>query len=665
MTTIAPLLLEKLDGLPRAPGVYLFRDRTGVVVYIGKAKNLRARVRSYFQDGSSDTRYFIPILHRTAVDVDTRVTASEKEALLLENVLVKEHKPRFNVKLRDDKTYLSLRLDLHASWPRLEVVRRPTADGAKYFGPYHSASSARRTLNVINKHFQLRTCTDTEFRARTRPCLQHQIKRCAAPCVYEVDREWYSAQAQHVGLFLGGKHADLATTLTSKMHDSARAMQFELAAAYRDQLRAIESVQERQRVAQVDTIDRDVIGLYREADLAELAVVYMRQGRIADVATYTLRNVATLDDELLSAFIANHYAPADDGGGLPMPDEILLGHDLEAETGLEEYLREVRNCKVHIKTPQRGSKVDLVALADENAKHAFAEKRRVASDIDERLATLKERLGLPSIPLRIECCDISHLGGGDTVGAVVALLRGEPDKARYRSFRVEHTQSVAGDDYGAMYEVLARRFRRGLAARSDKATHAGTASAPTDGVDINEVDASDAEDSAWDLPDLFVVDGGRGQLGVALAAARDLGVFDLPIVGIAKEKESVTGETLVERIYLPGQKNPIAVRSSAALLLLAKVRDEAHRFSNKIRARVGGKRRLVSTLDSVPGLGPSKRKLLLETFGSVAGIQAASDAQLLAVPGVGPAMVGTLRSHLQSAAQLSAAAQSGATEPLP
>ena len=641
------LVTSKLDALPAQPGVYLFKDKKGIVVYVGKAKSLRSRVRSYFQAAGTDERYFIPILQRTIGDLETLVTSSEKEATILENELIKNHKPRYNIKLRDDKDYLSLRLDAKAEWPRLDVVRRPNPDGARYFGPYHSATAARRTLHLINKHFQLRTCGDTELHTRKRPCLQYQIKRCPAPCVYEVDKAWYGEQVDSVGKFLDNRHDELSRELRERMHDASQQMRFELAAVYRDQLRAIEKVREQQRIVTVDDIDRDVLGLYREGEIAELALLYVRAGKLADVVTFSLRHVEIPDDEIVAAFLAQHYGRAQDGeddeAHVPIPSEIIVSACPEGAEGIAEWLSDRAGHKVTVSQPQRGARMALLELANDNAKHAFAEKRRESADVEERLKQLQERLRLPTVPKRIECCDISHLGGGDTVGAIVAMKDGVPDKKRYRTFHVRRmaaggmapgdVTAGAGDDYAAMYEVLARRFRRGSRQeQEEQASSDGTAKLEQE----TQAEAEKSRDRIdWELPDLFVVDGGRGQLAVALAAARDLGLHELPIVALAKEKENVMGETLVDRVYLPGQKNPIALKShSASLFFLARIRDEAHRFSNRARERLGKARRMRSVLDDISGIGPTTKKALLRALGSLAGIQRADDAAILAVPGV-------------------------------
>lgn len=662
---LAELVVQKLEDLPPRPGCYVFRDSQGETLYVGKAKSLRSRVRSYFQDGSSDVRAFIPLLRRSVYDLETFVTSTEKEAAILENNLIKERKPRFNIKLRDDKEYLTLRLDTQGEtrWPRLELVRRPKEDRARYFGPFHSATSARRTLHLVEKHFQLRTCSDHELSSRKRPCLQYQIKRCLAPCVFPVDETQYAQQVNAVGLFLEDRHDELTRELEARMRDASRDMQFELAATYRDQLRAVGSVRQQQRVVMTTDKNQDVLGMYREGDLVELAVLYVRKGRVVEAATFSRPRVELPDDELVGTFLRDHYT--DDGAVAWIPDEVLVPELPEGVQGVADWLSErraqvaeahggrARRCAVL--APARGPRKALLDLARENAVHAFKEKKRSTEDMEERLARVQLKLRLPTLPRRIECCDISHLGGKDTVGSIVALRDGRPDKQRYRSYQVR--MAGPGDDYAAMYEVLSRRFLRGKKAEEDQRADAA-ASAPLGAKpDPGSRAETDAEPPApepqqplgaeWDLPDLFVVDGGRGQLGVALAAAHDLGLFDLPIVGLAKERERPGEEKVVDRVYLPGQKNPVSLKSnSPELYMLAHARDEAHRFANRGRKQLGKRRRLTSQLDEVPGVGPVLRTALLTRFGSVAQIRRASDLDLLGVRGVGKKQLSALREAL-------------------
>ncbi|MBW1831248.1 MAG: excinuclease ABC subunit UvrC [Deltaproteobacteria bacterium] len=590
---IADAAQRKLDKLPASPGVYVFHGEDGKVLYVGKARSLRNRVRSYFQPGSSDVRAFVNRLERELIDIETFVTHTDKEAALLENQLIKSHQPKYNVKLRDDKEFLSLRLDAKKPWPRLEVVRRPKPDGSQYFGPYHSATAARQTLRLVNRYFQLRTCTDIEFRLRSRPCLQYQIKRCPGPCVLEVDQQEYRAQVVNVARFLDGRHGELVRDIDGRMKGASGELEYERAAVYRDQLRAVERAQEEQRVAGVQKSDQDVIGFHRQGDQVEIAVLSMRGGRLFSLRTLPLRKVAVPNDEMLGAFLRQHYAER-----TSLPDDILVPVSIEMSEALEELLSENRKRRVRIVEPKRGAKAKLLDLARENAEHAFAEKERAREDVEARLGELQKLLRLPVLPRRIECVDISHTGGEETVGVFVALQDGVPAKERYRSFRVKRVSG--GDDYAAMYEVLMRRLRR---AKNDE--------------------------KGWELPDLLVVDGGKGQLGVAVRAREDVGVPGLEVASVAKPRVTAAGQEEGDRVFLPGQKNPIPVRANSALSLLLLARDETHRASNTLRQKIGRKRRLRSELDGVPGVGPKTRGKLLRNLGSLREVLAATEAQLI------------------------------------
>ncbi len=613
-------VVEKLASLPANPGCYLFSDADGETLYVGKAKSLRSRVRSYFQAGGTDDRAFIPMLRRLVAGLETLVTATEKEAAILENSLIKERKPRFNVKLRDDKEYLNIRLDTARAWPRLELVRKQKSDGARYFGPYHSATAARRTLHLVEKHFQLRTCTDHQLKTRKRPCLQYQIKRCPGPCVFDVDEDVYAKNVSAVALFMDGRHDQLTEALTERMQRASSELEFELAATYRNQLAAVESIRQQQRVVAVTDRDQDVVGLYREGDLVEVAVLYVRRGRVIEASTFSHVRSEAPNEEVVAAFLREHYS-----GAALIPDEVILPVLPDGADGVADWLterrreRSARARKCQLLAPSRGARRRLLELASENATHGFAEKRRKTEDVEGRLVKLQRRLRLPSVPRRIECCDISHMAGSDTVGAVVALRDGVTDKRRYRTYTV---RSVAdGDDYGAMSEVLSRRFARGRAAESG---------------------------DDWELPDLFVVDGGRGQLAVARTAAADLGLHELRIVGLAKERETARGDKVVDRVYLPGQKNPISLRpNSPELYLLGLARDEAHRFANRARKARGKKRQMTSELETIPGIGKKTRSALLKALGSLAGVKVASDDAILAVPGVSRRQLTAIRDHFR------------------
>lgn len=426
-------LRQKIAELPQAPGVYLMRDAAGKVIYVGKASNLRSRVRSYFSRSGSDARAFVQLLDRVLADVDTILTKSDKEATLLENSLIKEHRPRYNVKLRDDKDFLCLKLDTTAQWPRLEVVRRPPSDGALYFGPYHSAQSARRTLKVVNKHFQLRTCSDRVLYSRTRPCLEYYIKRCPAPCVLEVDEGAYAAQVKWVAMLLGGRQDELVPKLRAEMQSAAKALEFERAATLRDSLAAVERTLEAQRVVSMEQSDIDVIALHREADLAELSVLFVRGGKLVDERAFFVKNVEFPDEEVVASFATQFYL-----GGSFVPQIVLLGATVPQDDrlALEQVLADRRGRPVEVAVPRRGKRMELVRLARDNAKHAFEQRARKEDDMEARLDELQRRLRLPKLPRRIECIDISTLQGSETVASLVVCEDGQMAKGEYRKYRV-------------------------------------------------------------------------------------------------------------------------------------------------------------------------------------------------------------------------------------
>jgi excinuclease ABC subunit C len=532
-------LAEILEDLPAAPGVYIMKDHRGKPVYIGKAAVLRNRVRQYFQPASGDSRDFVPLLEGIVTDIETVITSNEKEALLLENTLIKKHQPRFNVNLKDDKNYLVLRLDPKAEWPRLEVVRRLGDDGAYYFGPYHSATSCREALRVVNRHFQLRTCTDHVLHNRRRPCLQYQIKRCPAPCVLPVARETYGEQVRDVRLFLDGKSDELMDRLRARMKDAAARTDFEVAADIRDQVRALDVTLQEQRVVSDNFSDQDVVGFHREGIALELVVMSIRGGKLGGNRAFSFTGQEFPDAELLSSFIGLYYDL-----GAPPPDEVLLPFEIEDAELKADWLTERRAAagggrrrKVEVLAPQRGDRKRLVELAQKNAAASFASRRNASADVEIALGKLQKRLKLTKLPRVIECYDVSHLQGFATVASMVVFVDGKPEKSRYRTYKVRAPGrggarnddfARSNDDFASMYEVLSRRFRRareGQAARDRGET---------------DVDVGDT----WALPDLIVIDGGKGQLGMALAAARDVGIdvrpgSGLAIVGLAKERESL------------------------------------------------------------------------------------------------------------------------------
>ena len=608
-------LAEKIDALPNQPGVYLMKDQAGRVIYVGKAVNLRNRVRSYFARGSSDTRPFVALLDRLLGDLETVVVGSEKEALLLENELIKQHHPRFNVQLRDDKEFLCLRLDPTHRFPRLETVRRPQRDGARYFGPYASAHSIREALRVVNRFFQLRTCTDHVLANRRRPCLLHQIGRCPAPCVLPVDEATYRANVEAVTLFLQGRGDALVVDLRARMKAAAGALQYEEAAKLRDQIIALERSLERQAVATTDAVDQDVFGLYREADRLCIYLLHVRGGRIAGGQAHHFSSEFP-DEELIASFANQYYA--DD---VVLPPEVLLPEtDLDPEA-FAELLTERRGEKVRVLVPQRGEKTELVKLAVRNAEKAHAERKRTRDEVEVVLHRLQERLHLSRLPRRMECFDISHHQGTGLVASQVASQDTEADRSRYRHYVLK---TVSGnDDFASMHEILGRRLKRGLA--------------------------------EGDLPDLIVIDGGKGQLASAQAAMRDLGVEGVDLVSLAKSRDlgdDTRGTTSVrspERVFLVDRKDPVVLPQTAPeLFALTRLRDEAHRFAITFQRKVSRKRGLASVLDEVPGLGPARRTALLRHFGSVKRLREVSLDELAEVEGIGPAVAERVHAFLHA-----------------
>lgn len=495
---LAQRLADKLENLPNTPGVYLMKDRRGDIFYVGKAKKLRDRIRSYA--AGTDTRSFVALIDAMLDDLEVVLTHSEKEALLLENELIKAHQPRFNVKLTDDKRFLCLRLDVRQRYPRLQVVRRFAKDGARYFGPYHSATAIREALRLINRHFQLRTCTDQVMRNRARPCLQYQIKRCPAPCVYDLSDGSYADNVRDVVTFLEGRQSELLDKLTERMQGHAEAMNFEAAAALRDQIGAINRSLERQRMVTSDFVNRDVVGLYRQGPAVEVHVMRTRGGRLIDARRFSFERTELETTEVLSDFAARYYA--EETQAQDLPHEILFPAQMEWDEALAALLAERAGRNVKVLVPERGDKRRLVELADKNAHQAFVDKERERGAAKDSLERLQRALRLKKLPKRLECMDISHLMGEHIVASVVHFADGAPDKARYRHYKIRTTKTQ--DDFQSMYEVISRRAAKGLA--------------------------------TGDLPDLMVIDGGKGQLGAAQAALRDQGVTDVDLISLAKAR---------------------------------------------------------------------------------------------------------------------------------
>jgi excinuclease ABC subunit C len=583
--------------LPMSAGVYLFKDRRGKVIYVGKAINLRARVRQYLS--GADERQMVPFLVRHAADVEVVLTHTEKEALLLENTLIKQHRPRFNTKLRDDSNFLHLRIDPKQTWPRYDLVRRIADDGARYFGPYHSASKARATLAFLQRAFPLRTCTDAVLRSRKRPCLLHQMGRCVAPCVGLVEKTEYEDIIGGSLDLLEGRRESAIRHLRGRMESAADATHFEKAARLRDLMWSVQASVERQGVISTDLADRDVWGLFVEGRTGALAIVPVREGMMLEPRSAVIP-VGADDPGLLSTLLNTTYT-----GETPIPSEILVRTLPDDAEVLEDVLSERRGSRVRLLAPQRGDKVRLVELAADNARARYLRETDEGERHKRAMDALAEVLELPEPPHRIECFDNSNLQGTNPVAAMSVFLDGKPARAEYRRYKVKSV--VGSDDYATMREILGRRFRRALAE--------GT------------------------RPDLLVVDGGKGQLGVALAVLEDLGVFDQAVCGIAKPRtEHRRGDrTATDKIVLPHRKDPLRLpEGHPALRILQHIRDEVHRHAVRYHRQVRDRATLGSLLEEIPGVGPSRRNALLSAFGSANGVADAPEEALAAVKGIGP-----------------------------
>ncbi len=604
-TEAARVLDERVDALPQTPGVYLLKSARGKVLYVGKAQNLRSRVRSYFSGG--DGRIQVPNLVARTADVSVLVTASVKDALLLENELIKQHKPHFNVRLRDDKQYLALRLDRREEWPRLTQVRRFGKDGATYFGPYTSSTNLRASLNHLRRLFPLRSCSEAVFRdyaRRGRPCIEHEMKRCPAPCVARVTPEAYRELLDGTELFLRGRSGELTELLRAKMSAAAAGERFEEAAQLRDRIDGVAETVTRQQIVSERAQDRDVFGLARRGGELQLQVLHVREGRVIGASEHAFSDVEISDEDVMASFLAQFYA-GDTASAAP--SELLVSVAPSDHEALALWLGERTGRAVEVRVPQRGAPRELGDLALKNAEGALERRLAARESIDSALADLQQKLGLARLPRRIECYDISNLAGTLAVGSRVVFENGVADKNAYRRYRIK--QAAAGDDLACMREVLARRLEKR---------------------------------EAEPLPDLWVLDGGRGQLKVATTLLRDCGLAQ-DHVGLAKERDEESpslrvkrgGGLKAERVFLPDRVNPVLLLpSSRALLLLQRIRDEAHRFAiefqRSLRKRVG----MLSVLEEIPGIGPSKRRALLRELGSLKRVREAEVEALAAVAGV-------------------------------
>lgn len=591
---MATELEEKLANLPRTPGVYLMKDATGHILYVGKARELKKRVASYFRKaGRKDLK--TSVLIEKIASFDTILTNTEKEALILESSLIKKHHPRYNVILKDDKRYPCLRLNIKSPYPNLTIARKLQKNGALYFGPFSSSSAVRETLKLIHQTFKLRKCKTSTPKRRERPCLNFQMGLCLGPCSRPVDVAQYQAVVNEVVLFLKGRMPKLIKNVKEEMEAAAARQDFEAAAAHRDRLFAIEKTLEKQVAFTADFIDRDVVGIARQGRSALIMVFFIRSGFLLGNRPFYFPETVASESELVTSFVKQYYEKAPF-----IPKEVLVSSAPEDETLLAEWLGELKGEKVYIVMPQRGEKARILEMSAQNAKKSLEEHLNAALSEEGMLDRIQKRLGLERRPQRIECFDLSNIAGTEGVGAMVVFERGQPAPRQYRKYRIK--RAPGSDDYAMLREVLTRRYRQG--------------------------------DNKQTLPDLIMVDGGKGQLYVAVAVLKLLGYYgSFNLIGIAK-KDPERGET-EDKIYKPGRKNPVNLKKDPeALLFLQRIRDEAHRYVITYHR----KRRLMtyrrSALEGIPGIGSKRRVHLLKHFGSLKRIKAASFEQLCAAPGM-------------------------------
>jgi excinuclease ABC subunit C len=617
---VTPELKATLAKLPDRPGVYLMRDARGEVVYVGKAQSLRHRVRSYWQKaaaGPLEGHRIRAVIDRIA-DVEVTLTDSVSEALLLEANLIKRYRPRFNVRLKDDKSYPYIKVTLADDFPRIERTRKLVQDGSRYFGPYASASSVDESMNLVRRLFPFRTCTieirDGE-RALQRPCLLYHIKRCQGPCIEAVTKADYRVQISQIELFLEGRQESVVEALSADMRAASERTDYERAAALRDKIRAIERTMESQKMAAFRRTELDLVGLARQDNQAAIQLFAIRGGQAVGRDVFLLDAVREApDDEVLASFLEQFYARA-----TSVPPLVLVPLDLPDAGDIEAFLAARRGGPVRLLVPQRGEKRELMALATRNAGETLAREHvRWLADQGKTQGALEEladALNLPGPPLRIECYDISNFQGAESVGSMVVFEDGKPRTGEYRRFRIKTV--VGPNDYASLQEVLRRRFRR---ARNGE--------------------EGNAEELRWAMPDLVVIDGGKGQVAAAKEVLDELGLHDLPVFGLAKEREE---------LFAPGESDPIVLPpTSAALYMIQRLRDEAHRFAITYHRDLRAKRQVHSAFDDLPGVGPKRRRALLRVFGSARRVRDAPVEQIAAVPGIGRSLAARIKETLEA-----------------
>lgn len=577
---------EQLKLLPTNPGVYLMKNEQAKIIYVGKAINLKNRVKSYFQSSKNHSPKVKSMVEKIS-DFEYIITANEIEALILECNLIKKYRPKYNISLRDDKTYPYIKVTLNEDYPTVSITRKILKDGAKYFGPYTSAGAVHEVLNLLKKLFQIRSCRQMNTK---RPCLEFHIKRCLAPCTGRVAKSEYREMIKSLCLFLEGRNEVVLKELTSRMQIAAENFQFELAAKLRDQVLAIEKISAKQNII-IGSSDQDIIGLARKADEACIQIFFIRSGKMIGRDHFLLNGTEDeTDSALLNAFLEQYYNKA-----TFIPKEILLPAEIENEEILSAWLSQKKNGKVSFGLPQRGVKKEMVLMANDNAVVVLEEQMiKNSAGLEQTVGAMKDLgryLRMEKELKRIECFDISHIQGSETVASMVVFSNGAPDKQEYRRYKLKSVEGKP-DDFKSMQEVVGRRYRQ------------------SDGI----------------MPDLIIIDGGKGQLNSALEIIRALGHYQIPVVGLAKQ---------FEYVFLEGQSEPVILPpNSKALYLIQRIRDEAHRFAITYHRKLRHKRNLVSVLDHIEGIGPTRRKALWDAFGSIAEIKKAKITDLTAVPGI-------------------------------
>ncbi|MDM8524422.1 excinuclease ABC subunit UvrC [Desulfococcaceae bacterium HSG8] len=605
--TLQNNLNEKLSRVSTAPGVYLMKDTDGKVIYVGKARNLKKRLASYFNRPEQPDMK-TGILVKKIATFETIITETENEALILESNLIKKHRPKYNVILKDGKRYPSLRLDTKSPYPNLRVVRKPENDGALYFGPFSSAGAVHKTLKTIDKMFRLRKCKTRELKKRSRPCLNHQIGACLGPCCLDVDPEAYSEMVREVMLFLKGRTPDLIRKTKTDMDVAARARDYEAAAMFRDRMFALEKVLEKQVSVTADFKDRDVLAAVSSSEYSVITMLFVRGGHLLGTRHFSFTEILSTDAEMVGAFIRQYYEKKSHF----IPKEILIPDPLEDALLIEEWLKTVKGEKVRLLHPQRGEKALLLQMARRNAENELKDLITAAAAERDILTRVQKVLKADRFPEHIECFDNSNISGTSPVAGMVVFKKGKPCKSSYRKYKIRTVTEP--DDYATMAEVLKRRYGKGKASEP--------------------------------YPDILMVDGGRGQLNIAVSVITELnlaGKFE--IIGVAKKDKNI-GET-EDKIYKPGRANPVSFGRQADLLLfLQRIRDEAHRFAISFHRKSRGKASIRSALDDIPGIGQKRKQILLKHFGSIRKIREASPEEISALPGMNRGVAEAVKERL-------------------